>query len=443
MYRPTRSILLIVLGIAIGIVISVAEIGFAENDASIDQQATTAGLPLDELRSFVEILNRVKQGYVEQVSDKELIENSIRGMLNGLDPHSAYLSPEAFKELSISTTGEFGGLGIQVTMDNGFVRVVAPIDDTPAKRAGIEAGDLIIRINDEPVKGMTLMDAVKIMRGEPGSEITLTVLREGEKAPFEVTIERAIIEVKSVKSRMLDTGYGYLRISHFANHTGDNLRKQIKQLKDEAGGSLKGVVLDLRNNPGGVLHAAVEVADTFLNDGEVVSMRGRAPNTDQSFVAEDGDLLNGHPIVVLVNEGSASASEIVAGALKDNGRAIIMGRRTFGKGSVQTILPLKSGAAIKLTTARYYTPSGDSIQARGITPDVVIEHVVVKSAKSDHISPLSEADLAGVLSNDTVDNSDAEASDTVKPTNLAEKDYALYEALNLLKGLYVMSGADN
>ncbi|MDN5783001.1 MAG: S41 family peptidase, partial [Luteimonas sp.] len=433
MYRPTRSILLIVLGIAIGIAISVAEIGFAEYDVNNTETSATE-LPLDELRSFVEILNRVKQGYVEEVSDKDLIENSIRGMLDGLDPHSAYLSPQAFKELSISTTGEFGGLGIQVTMDNGFVRVVAPIDDTPAKRAGVEAGDLIIRINDEPVKGMTLMEAVKVMRGKPGSEITLTILREGETAPFEITIERAVIEVKSVKSRMLDDGYGYIRISHFANHTGDNLRQQIKDLKEQAGGSLKGIVLDLRNNPGGVLHAAVAVADTFLEDGQVVSMRGRAPNTDQVFKAEPGDLLDGQPIVVLVNEGSASASEIVAGALKDNGRAIIMGRRTFGKGSVQTILPLKSGAAIKLTTARYYTPSGDSIQARGITPDVVIEHVVVQSAKKDRISPLSEADLAGVLSNDTIDG-DGDGDDSsgaVTPKHLAEKDYALYEALNLL-----------
>lgn len=438
MQRQTRGILLLALGIAIGIGISVAEIGFAERNTN--EAATSAEqLPLEQLRSFVEILNRVKQGYVEPVTDKQLIENAIRGMLSGLDPHSAYLTPQAFKELSISTSGEFGGLGIQVQMDNGFIRVVAPIDDTPAKRAGIESGDLIIRINGKPIKGMTLREAVKKMRGEPGTQITLTILREGKDGPFEVTIERAIIEVKSVKSRMLDDGYGYVRISHFSSQTGNSLRKQIDQLKEKSGGSLKGIVLDLRNNPGGVLNAAVSVADAFLNKGAIVSIRGRAPNTDKVFHAEAGDILDGQPMVVLVNGGSASASEIVAGALKDNGRAIIMGRRTFGKGSVQTIIPLESGAAIKLTTARYYTPSGNSIQARGIKPDVSIEHVKVKSVKKNNISPLSEADLKGVLSNNTNSKS---KKDVINPKHLAEKDYALYEALNLLKGLYILDVSD-
>src|SRR5699024_9241308 len=333
-------------------------------------------------------------------------------MLNGLDPHSAYLDPEAFKELSISTSGEFGGLGIQVQMDNGFVRVVSPIDDTPAKRAGIEAGDLIIRINDKPVKGMTLTDAVKIMRGKPGTKINLTILREGEDGPIKLEIERAVIEVKSVKSRLLGDGYGYVRISHFSSQTGDSLRDQVKTLKKDADGALKGLVLDLRNNPGGVLNAAVSVSDAFINKGTIVSMRGRAPNTDQSFAAKAGDILDGHPLVVLVNGGSASASEIVAGALKDNNRAIIMGRRTFGKGSVQTVLPLESGAAIKLTTARYYTPDGDSIQARGIKPDVVVQNVKVTPEKST-ISPLSEADLSGVLANDT-DEEDNEGENSDK-----------------------------
>ena len=439
MKRQTRSLLLIALGIAIGITISVTEIGFAER-APDNSAANSEQLPLKELRSFVEILNRVKQGYVEEVSDDELIENSIRGMLNGLDPHSAYLDPEAFKELSISTSGEFGGLGIQVQMDNGFVRVVSPIDDTPAKRAGIEAGDLIIRINDKPVKGMTLTDAVKIMRGKPGTKINLTILREGEDGPIKLEIERAVIEVKSVKSRLLGDGYGYVRISHFSSQTGDSLRDQVKTLKKDADGALKGLVLDLRNNPGGVLNAAVSVSDAFINKGTIVSMRGRAPNTDQSFAAKAGDILDGHPLVVLVNGGSASASEIVAGALKDNNRAIIMGRRTFGKGSVQTILPLESGAAIKLTTARYYTPDGDSIQARGIKPDVVVQNVKVTPEKST-ISPLSEADLSGVLANDTdEEDNEGENSDKTTPSDLAEKDFTLYEALNLLKGLYVLGG---
>ncbi len=442
MQPKTRSTLLISLGIAIGVLVSIAQGGFAERSA---ENNSVEPLPLSELRTFVEILNRVKQGYVEDISDEDLLENAIRGMLDGLDPHSAYLSPQQFREISISTSGEFGGLGIEVQMQNGFVRVVAPIDDTPAKRAGIQAGDLIVRINGDAVKGMSLMDAVKVMRGEPGTEITLTVLREGEDGPFKVTIERAIIRVKSVKSRVLEDGFGYVRITQFSSQTGDALEREIQDLKEKTDGQLKGIVLDLRNNPGGVLGAAVEVSDAFLNDGNIVSIRGRAPNTDQSFDADAGTLLQGQPMIVLVNEGSASASEIVAGALKDNGRAIIMGRRTFGKGSVQTILPLQSGAALKLTTARYYTPSGDSIQAEGIEPDVTIQNVEITAAEDNGITPFTEADLAGVLANDPeasdlLEDEEAEGEPATDEDrgNLVESDYALYEALNLLKGLYIL-----
>jgi len=451
-----RSTLLIALGISIGVIISISQGGLAErnagnNDTTEPQQADGAhDLPLDELRTFVEILNRVKQGYVENVSDQDLLESGIRGMLDGLDPHSAFLDKEEFKEISISTSGKFGGLGIEVQLQNSFVRVVAPIDDTPASKAGIQAGDLIVRIDDTAVKGMSLMDAVKQMRGDPGSEVTLTVLRDGRDKPFQVTLERAIIRVKSVKSRMLDPGYGYVRITQFSSQTGDSLDRALDKLQTNANDELKGIVLDLRNNPGGVLSAAVDVADSFIHSGGIVSIRGRAANTDQQFDADPGDLLDGAPIVVLVNEGSASASEIVAGALQDDNRAVIMGKRTFGKGSVQTIIPLQNGSALKLTTARYYTPSGRSIQAEGIDPDVHIQEVNVTAAKSNGVTPFSEADLAGALTNDTDAETDSDDTEALPPLSAAEKteqqdnnklaesDYALYEALNLLKGLHIL-----
>lgn len=441
MRSKTRSSLLIALGVIIGVIVSIGQGSWAErsdSNSQSDDAVEAHGLPLEELRAFVEILNRVKQGYVEDVSDKELLENGIRGMLDGLDPHSAYLNKEEFKEISISTSGKFGGLGIEVQMQNGFVRVVTPIDDTPASAAGIQAGDLILRIDDTAVKGMSLMDAVKAMRGKAGSEITLTVLREKRDEPFKVTLKRAVIRVRSVKSRMLDDGYGYVRITQFTSQTGDSLKREIGKLKDEANGPLRGIVLDLRNNPGGVLSAAVDVADTFINNGDIVSIRGRAPNTDQRFDATPGDMLDGAPMVVLVNEGSASASEIVAGALQDDSRAVIMGNQTFGKGSVQTIVPLANGAALKLTTARYYTPSGRSIQAEGIEPDVGIQKVNVTAAESSGILPFSEADLAGALSNDTLDADAAAAPKGKNDDGLAASDYPLYEALNLLKGLHIL-----
>jgi len=376
-------------------------------------------------------------------------------MLDGLDPHSAYLSPEEFKEITISTSGKFGGLGIEVQMQNGFVRVVAPIDDTPAKRAGIQAGDLIVRIDDTAVKGMSLMEAVKRMRGEPGTKITLTILRESKSEPFKVEITRDIIRVKSVKSRMLEPGYGYLRVSQFSNRTAQTLNKNLDKLIEESDNQLNGIVLDLRNNPGGVLNAAVDVSGAFLDGGEVVSIRGRAKETDQTFSADEGDRLDGRPIVVLVNEGSASASEIVAGALQDHGRAVVMGDKTFGKGSVQTIVPLQNDAALKLTTARYYTPGGRSIQAEGIEPDITIQPLKVTAAENNGIKAFSEADLVGALANDNGEDGDDGGTNVEadkaedKPTDaddgqkasLAERDYALYEALNLLKGLHILNKA--
>ena len=333
---------------------------------SASKQAAVGVLPLEDLRAFADVFGRIKKDYVESVDDTSLLESAIEGMLSGLDPHSAYLNAESFKQLQVGTSGRFGGLGIEVGMENGFVKVIAPIDDTPAYRAGIVAGDLIIRLDENPVKGLTLGEAVDIMRGEPGTDILLTVVRDGEQAPLKIKITRDVIRVQSVKTRDLEPGFGYLRITQFQSKTGDNLRERIAELQTEHGGALRGLILDLRNNPGGVLNAAVAVSDAFLEEGLIVYTEGREPSSRLNFNATDGDVLDGAPMVVLVNEGSASASEIVSGALQDHKRALIVGKKTFGKGSVQTILPLGNGSAVKLTTARYFTPSGRSIQAKGI-----------------------------------------------------------------------------
>ena len=360
-----QNYFLLLSGLFAGVLLSIGHGVFAEKDE------VRATLPVEELRTFSDVFGRIKNDYVVDVDDKELIENAIRGMLSGLDPHSSYLDAEEFTELQVGTTGQFGGLGIEVGMEDGFVKVIAPIDDTPAERAGVQAGDLIIRLDDTPVKGMTLNDAVKIMRGKPGSSIELTIVREGLDKPIKVNITRDIIKVKSVRARMLDPGYGYLRISQFQSKTADYMVDAIDELIKENKGALKGLILDLRNNPGGVLNGAVAVSDAFLTKGMIVYTEGRIADSRLRFNATPDDIIDGAPLVVLVNQGSASASEIVAGALQDHKRAIIIGAKTFGKGSVQTILPLSSDSALKLTTARYYTPSGRSIQAEGITPDIV------------------------------------------------------------------------
>jgi len=334
-----------------------------------DQQA---GLPLAELRNFSDIFARIKSDYVEQVSDEELLEHAIRGMLSGLDPHSTYMNKDEYNELKIGTSGEFGGLGIQVGMENGFVKVISPIDDTPAYRAGIQAGDLIIRLDHKPIKDISLNDAVKIMRGKPGSKIALSVMREGEDKPLEFVIERAIIKVESVKTHLLEPGFAYIRLSTFQAKTAVQLREAISELVEQNGGLLNGMILDLRNNPGGVLNAAADVADLFIRKGKLVYTKGRKENSYFEFNAKPEDVMNDKPIVVLINAGSASASEIVAGALQDHKRAVIMGEKSFGKGSVQTIQELRNGAAVKFTTARYYTPNGRSIQAEGIAPDIAL-----------------------------------------------------------------------
>jgi carboxyl-terminal processing protease len=406
----------------------------------------TETLPLEDLRTFTEIFAKIKNDYVEPIEDKELLENAIRGMLAGLDPHSAYLVPEDYKELQAGTSGEFGGLGIEVGMEDGFVKVISPIDDTPAYRAGVKAGDLVIRLDDTPVKGMALSDAVKIMRGKPGTDIVLTIVRDGENMPLNITITRDVIRVTSVKSRMLDPGYGYVRISQFQSRTGENLREELAKLENEADGPLKGLVLDLRNNPGGVLSAAVSVSDAFLTDGIIVYTEGRLDDAKLKFNAKPTDILDGAPLVVLVNGGSASASEIVAGALQDHNRAIIMGQKTFGKGSVQTILPMDNGSALKLTTAKYYTPSGVSIQATGISPDITLENLKLADSDTPATSRIKEANLARHLQGDAErEKKTDESSDKAKDSKadkdqqpLARRDYAVYEALNLLKGLDIL-----
>ncbi len=415
--------------------------------ANTEQDNEADTLPLDELRIFTEVFAKVKNDYVEIIDDRELIENAIRGMLEGLDPHSAYLDKEHYEDLQEGTSGEFGGLGIEVGMEDGFIKVISPIDDTPAQRAGVKAGDLIIKLDEKSVKGMALNDAVKLMRGKPGSDILITVVREGGDKPMEITITRDVITVKSVRGKILEPGYGYIRVSNFQTHTAEDLRKSLEKLKIENDNGLSGLILDLRNNPGGILNAAVGVSDLFLDSGLIVYTEGRIKDSKLRFTAKPTDMLKDAPIIVLVNGGSASASEIVAGALQDHDRAIIMGERTFGKGSVQTILPMNDKAALKLTTARYFTPSGRSIQASGIEPDIIIENIRIDSTATNSSARIKESDLTGHLDNgmkeDEKDNTKksketkAKKKEKNNEPSLAETDYQLYEALNVLKGLAI------
>lgn len=401
------------------------------------QTETNEELPLEDLRTFAEVYGRIKNDYVEGVKDKSLLESAIRGMLGGLDPHSDYLDKEEYRDLQVGTSGEFGGLGIEIGMENGFVKVIAPIDDTPAQRAGLQPGDVIVRIDDKPVKGMSLSQAVNLMRGKPGTEIRLTVLRSDNGQPFTVDLERAVVHVASVKSRTLALGYGYVRISNFQARTTEDMLAAIGKLKSESNGELKGLVLDLRNNPGGVLNAAVGVSDAFITDGLIVYTEGRLPDSKLQFRAGPDDVLSGAPIVVLVNRGSASASEIVAGALQDHKRALIMGAKTFGKGSVQTIVPIDDSTALKLTTARYYTPLGRSIQAKGIVPDIQLERGEFKPFLQPDADALTEADLNNHLESP---GQGGKAKDEVLK-GLAEEDLQLAEALNVLKGLSILGRA--
>lgn len=382
-----------------------------------------------QLTLFGDVFERVRADYVEEVADEALIEAAINGMLTSLDPHSSYLSPKSFRDMQVQTRGEFGGLGIEVTMENGYVKVVSPIDDTPAFRAGLKPGDLITHLDDEPVQGLSLAEAVEKMRGRVDTDLKLTIRREGRE-PFDVKVTRAIIKIQSVRSRLEGEDVGYVRITSFSEQTAAGLERAIKRLKENADGKLKGLVLDLRNNPGGLLDQSVKVSDAFLNQGEIVSTRSRRTDEGQRFNAKPGDVTEGLPVVVLLNGGSASASEIVAGALQDHRRAIIMGTRSFGKGSVQTIIPLGSHGAIRLTTARYYTPSGRSIQAKGIDPDIIVEQARLE--KLNQPTRRREEDLRGRLDNPA----DGDATNNGQPaaTNTPE-DYQLSRAADLLRGI--------
>jgi carboxyl-terminal processing protease len=456
---------LVGLGLFAGVSISLNYSAFA------DKETLATPLPVEELRAFSEVFGRIKSDYVEPVTDKKLITDAIAGMLNGLDPHSAYLDADAFKELQVGTHGEFGGLGIEVGMEDGVVKVISPIEDTPAYQAGIKPGDFIIKIDDTLIKGMSLNDAVKRMRGKPGSKIVLTIIRKSEPKPFEVTLVRAIIKVQSVKSKLLEPGYGFVRITQFQEMTGENLATALEKLVKENKGPLKGMVLDLRNDPGGLLTGAVAVSSAFLpRDALVVYTEGRTEDakmrltanpdnylrssSDKDYLKKIPDSIKSVPLIVLVNGGTASASEIVAGALQDHKRAVIMGEQTFGKGSVQTVLPLGNGTGIKLTTARYYTPGGRSIQAKGIEPDILVEDPA-SVGRDSGIFRLREADLNKHLINDRPSHKKPENADQntlslpdtnedtskLAPAEFGSKnDYQLNQAFNLLKGMQILLG---
>ena len=387
-------------------------------------------LPLRELRVFTQVFEQIRRGYVEEVKDTELLENAISGLLLELDPHSAYLNKSDYDDLQESATGEYSGLGLEVGSERGMIKIISPIDDTPAAKAGIKAGDLIVEVDGVPVRGMALQKAIEKLRGEKGTSIELMVLRDDQETPIEFTIVRDTIQFSSVRSRIIEPGYGYVRISQFQTSSGDDFKKELLDLKQQET-PLKGVIIDLRNNPGGLVPASVEISDAVLDGGTIVYTEGRLPSSNSRYEATSGDILEGIPIVVLINGGSASASEIVAGALQDHQRAAIIGTQSFGKGSVQTVIPLGDGRAVKLTTARYFTPNGRSIQAEGIVPDIIVEPAEIRRYQlRDRVR---EEDLEGHL-----EQASERGESPVEPEEDVTDDNQLYEALNVLKGFQLL-----
>ena len=434
------------LSFIISISISTQVIGLPTRDNISENEAVDANdqqIPMEDVQRFSNALSLIKKYYVKNIDNKVLFDNAIRGMLSGLDAHSTYLDENEFKELQTSTNGEFGGLGIEVTVESGVIKVITPLVGSPAFKAGVKNGDYIIKIDNKSAQGMELKDAVNLMRGAAGSPITLTIIRKNAKKPIVLTILREKIEIKSVMSKLFNNKYAYIRLTQFQTMTEKDMLAAIKKLQSQSGGELKGLVLDLRNNPGGLLDSAIDVSSTFLNKEKngkkemIVYTQGRLPGSKFTAMATSSDILHNAPMVVLINNGSASASEIVAGALKDNQRAIIIGTKSFGKGSVQTVLPLDDTRGIKLTTALYYTPSGTSIQAKGITPDIVVEEIKVpKNKDAATFTGFSEAELSGHIKNPNKKQI-ASSKDTPDDLNLLHEDYQLYAALTILKGLAV------
>ena len=414
----------------IGILLLATANADTESQSPDEQSTQEERLPLRELRLFTQVFEQIRRGYVEEVKDTELLENAIAGLLLELDPHSVYLNQTDYEELQESATGEYGGLGLQVGSERGMIKVIAPIDGSPAAKAGIEAGDFIVEVDGTPVRGMAVQKAIDKLRGEKGTSIKLTLFREGEDGPLDITVVRGTIQISSVRSRIIEPGYGYVRVSQFQVSSGKDFKKELLSLKEKEP-ALKGLIIDLRNNPGGLVPASVEIADAVLDGGTVVYTEGRLPSANISFDAKSGDLLQGTPIVVLINGGSASASEIVAGALQDHQRAAIIGTQSFGKGSVQTVIPLGDGRAVKLTTARYFTPNGRSIQAEGIVPDIIVEPAEIRLYKKR--KQVREADLEGHLEQAESKNKKAEDRDEE-----ITDDNQLYEALNVLKGFQLL-----
>lgn len=442
-----RSVVAGLTGIVLGVTVTATSIALADKDSSATS-SNTSNLPVQEIEKFTNAITIIKNNYVEPVTDSQLFENAMHGMLSGLDPHSNYLDAQELKDLTSVTQGQFGGIGLEVMQDNGALKVVSPLDDSPAQKAGIKPGDLIVSIDNVPVSSLSLMDAVNKMRGAKGTKVSLLIIRNGEKTPLKVEVTREVIVVKSIKYGLIDGKYAYLRISSFQAPTANDMNFAIDQLKQQAGGQLSGLILDLRNNPGGLLDSAVAVSDAFLDNSKViVYTKGRATGASFNENATPGDILNGAPIVILINGGTASAAEIVAGALQDEKRALIMGEQSFGKGSVQTVIPLDQNTAVKITTALYYTPNGRSIQAHGITPDITVKNLDLSKSTSvpDDELGIKEANLPGHLQNGNPTNntttpvvtSPQSDNNTAMQNNLM-KDYQVVEALHLLKGLSVM-----